>query len=153
MMILYVIYHGHGGHGQVTTSTHGDEVPADSGPRHNFVIRVMSNILMLIQFSTRIRSTFRLMGAIHNVQQSSVHIHKQEQLEIMILTECYKLFHLNFPFLLFHFFLRDMRWVILRLLSKHFWTGHPKFFWGGQMSFLYLVFTTFGQKNVFFAFQ
>ena len=41
-------------------------------------------------------------------------------------------------------------WVILRLLSKHFWTGHPKFFLGGQMSFLYLVFTTFGQKNVFF---
>ena len=40
--------------------------------------------------------------------------------------------------------------VILRLLSKHFWTGHPKFFLGGQMSFLYLVFTTFGQKNVFF---
>ena len=103
MMILYVIYHGHGGHGQVTTSTHGDEVPADSGPRHNFVIRVMSNILMLIQFSTRIRSTFRLMGAIHNVQQSSVHIHKQEQLEIMILTECYKLFHLNFPLYYFTF--------------------------------------------------
>ena len=40
--------------------------------------------------------------------------------------------------------------MILRLLSKHFQTSHPKFFWGGQMSFLYLVFTTFGQKNVFF---